>query len=357
MGHLPVEAAIRTGLERIDGIEARFVRLPPMGRAALLLSNDVPVLGSFDLDLQTARWHATQSVRARRTLLPELEAFRPDVIHVNSHTISFGLAGVMRRIPTFLSLDATVEDWHRLGAWRTPRRHSRLFLAPSRSRERRVLAEAAAVLAWTDWARDAAQRACSEARVRTLNPGIDLETFRPARQRSRERPTILFVGGRFAQKGGFDLIEALEPHIGRTADLDVVTPFDLPQREGLRVHRLRRGDPALVDLYQQADVFCLPTHADSMGWVILEAMGCGTPVIASAVGGIPDVLDHGRAGVLVAPKDIRGLRAAIEQLMGDEQRRAELARRSRAACEQRFDARKQTVELVGLMRSAVEQGT
>jgi glycosyltransferase involved in cell wall biosynthesis len=355
MGHVSLETAIRTGLEGVDDVEARFVRLPPMGRAALLLSNNLPLLSSFDLDAQTIRWHATQAVRARRALMPELGTFRPDVLHVNSHTIAFGLAGVMRRIPTFLSLDATVEDWHRLGAWRKARRQSRLMLEPSLRRERRALAEAAAVLAWTDWARDAAERACPQARVRTLNPGVDLETFRPAPHRSRERPTVLFVGGRFGQKGGFDLIDALAPHLGRTVELDVVTPSDVAPRDGLRVHRLRRDDPALVELYQQADVFCLPTHADSMGWVILEAMACGTPVIASAVGGIPEVLDHGRTGVLVAPQDVTGLRAAIEQLLADKERRAELGRRSRTVCQERYDARRQTAELVRLTRLAVEQ--
>jgi glycosyltransferase involved in cell wall biosynthesis len=355
MGHVPVEAAIRIGLEEIEDVDARFARLPPMGRTALALSNDVPLLSSYDLDFQTVRWHVAQGVRARRALMRELDSFRPDVLHVNSHTIALGFVDVMARIPTLLSLDATVEGWHTLGAWRKPRRHSRLLLQPSLRRERRALAAAAAVLAWTDWARDGALRACSAARVQTLNPGVDLRTFRPAPHRPRERPTVLFVGGRFEQKGGFDLIEALAPDLGRTVDLDVVTPVGVPQREGLRVHRVTRGDPALVDLYQQADVFCLPTHADSMGWVILEAMACGTPVIASAVGGIPDLLDQGRTGVLVPPKDGPRLRSAIAELLANDGQRAELGRRSRAVCEERYDARRQTAKLVRLMRLAVEQ--
>jgi hypothetical protein len=58
---------------------------------------------------------------------------------------------------------------------------------------------------------------------------------------------------------------------------------------------------------------------------------------------------------LVAPKDVRGLRATLEQLLASEEQRAELGRRSRDACEQRYDARKQTAQLVRLMRLAADQ--
>ncbi len=350
MGHLPVEAAIRTGLAGLEDVEARFARLEPMGRTARALSDEAPLLARLDLDLQTVRWHAVQAVRARHSVLRELATFRPDVLHVNSHTIALGIPDVMRRIPTFLSLDATVWDWHALGAWRKPRPHSRALLGPSLWQERRVLARAAAVLAWTDWARAAAERACPGVHAVTLNPGIDLETFCPAPRAPRQRPRVLFVGGRFAQKGGFDLLQALTPLLGDAVELDVVSPEALELRPGLRVHRLTHGEARLVDLYQQADVFCLPTHADSMGWVILEAMACGIPVVASAVGGIPDLLDHGRTGVLIPPRDVAALRAALERLLASDDARAELGRRSRALCEQKYDARRQTAELVRLMR-------
>ena len=86
---------------------------------------------------------------------------------------------------------------------------------------------------------------------------------------------MLFVGSRFSQKGGFDLIEAMRLLLedGR-AVIDVVTRDELPTLPGLRVHRVEHHEERLVELYNRAEIFCFPTHADTMGWAILEAMAC-----------------------------------------------------------------------------------
>jgi glycosyltransferase involved in cell wall biosynthesis len=161
---------------------------------------------------------------------------------------------------------------------------------------------------------------------------------------------VLFVGGRFAEKGGDDLLAALGPLAGRTIDLDLVTQDRVDAREGVTVHRIAADDrDALVDLYRQADVFCLPTHGDAAPWALLEAMACAVPVVATSIGGIPDLLG-GSAGVLVRGGDPAGLRAAVLSLLADDTRRAELGRIGRARCEQCYDARVQTARLVEIMR-------
>ena len=132
-----------------------------------------------------------------------------------------------------------------------------------------------------------------------------------------------------------------------------MTAASVPARPGVRVHRLGYGDPQLVDLFQQADVFCLPTHADTFGVVLAEAMGTATPVVSTTVGAIPEVLDGGKVGLLVEPRDRVGLQAALERLLGDEDLRRRLGERGRAWCEQRFDARKQAATLLDRMRAAV----
>ena len=353
MGHVPVQRAISSGLAGMDDVDAHFAMLPPMGPAARALSRHLPLLGALDLDLQTVRWHLVQAWRARQVVRRALAAAPVDVLHITSHSISFGLIDEMRRLPTFLSLDATVWDWQAMGVWRPVRRHSRALLAPSLRLERRALERARAVLAWTPWARRRTQLAYPRARVLEHNPGIDLERFRPETRTQRERARVLFVGGRFREKGGFDLLAAVEPLLGRELELDLVTPATLPERAGLRVHRLGRDDPALVQLYQQADVFCLPTQADTMGWVLLEAMACATPVISTNVGGIPDLV-HDGTGILVPPAEPPALRAALEALVQDEGARRRLGAQGRTVCEQRYDARRQTAELIRLMREAVE---
>ncbi len=186
----------------------------------------------------------------------------------------------------------------------------------------------------------------------THHPGLDLERYRPAPRRVRMRPRVLFVGGRFAAKGGEDLIEALADGLGSEVDLDVVTPEPVPERPGLRIHRLDPSDPELLDLQQQADVFCLPTYGDSNPWVLLEAMACATPVVSTPVGGIPGMLEDGRAGVLVPHGDPRALGEALRALLADPERRAELGARGRARCEAHYDARRQFAALAERLREA-----
>ena len=353
LGHGAFEEGLRAGLAGLERVEARFATLGPMRGAARVAATGIPGLGDLDLDLQRLRWHAVQSARARRTLRAELAAAPVDVVHVHSHTIALALPGELHGVPWFASIDATIESWERMAVWRPMRPYSRALLSPSLARERRVLASATTMLAWTDWARRQVEAICPGARIVVHAPGVDLSRFRPASRVPREALRVLFVGGRFEQKGGFDLLAALETRLGRGVELDLVTAASVAQRPGVRIHRLRHGDPQLVDLFQQADVFCLPTHADTFGIALAEAMGTATPVVSTAVGAIPEVLEGGRAGIVVAPHDRAGLRAALEGLLDDADLRRRLGERGRASCEQRFDARKQAVALLDLMRAAV----
>jgi glycosyltransferase involved in cell wall biosynthesis len=119
------------------------------------------------------------------------------------------------------------------------------------------------------------------------------------------------------------------------------------------VHRLGHGSPELRRLYQQADLLVLPTYGDTNPWVLLEAMACGTPAVSSDVGAIPEMLDHGRAGTVVPSGDVRGLREAIEALLGDGARREALRKVVRERVERRYDARKQFPALASRMRELV----
>jgi glycosyltransferase involved in cell wall biosynthesis len=351
MGHARAAEVLERQLRGHD-VEARFVSLPPLGRVAAAATRGIPGLGTADLDLHPVRWHVTHAVRARRRIASELRRRPADVLHLHTHGLAFLSAGEMRRVPTLLAVDATAWQWHAMGIYRRLRRHSRATLAPSLAMERRALRRAATVLAFSRWSRRGVEEAAPGAHVVEHHPGIDLDEFRPAPRRPRSRPRVLFVGGRFAQKGGDDLLAALGRHAGRELDLDLVTPAEVAQRDGVRVHRLAPSDPELLDLYQQADVFCLPTRGDAVPFAVLEAMGCGTPVVASRIGGIADMLDEGRAGRLVAPGDVRGLAGAVRELLGDELARHELGERGRRRCEEHYDARRQVLALIEIMRAA-----
>jgi glycosyltransferase involved in cell wall biosynthesis len=247
--------------------------------------------------------------------------------------------------PLVLIADVAMLEWRRMAIWRALRPWSRAVMSGSFALERRALRRAALVVAWSEWTRRGLSRRAPEANIRVLHPGLDLDEFRPAVRRSeRSRPRVLFVGGRFAAKGGYDLLAALDPLLGRDLDLELVTPQEIPEREGLSRSTLGPGD-ALAERFRQADLLALPTHGDAIPWVVLEAMASGTPVVSTPVGAIPELLENGRSGVLVPPGRPDLLRRAVVDLLEDQPRRVELGQSARALCEAHYDARRQTALL------------
>jgi D-inositol-3-phosphate glycosyltransferase len=80
----------------------------------------------------------------------------------------------------------------------------------------------------------------------------------------------------------------------------------------------------LPALYAAADLFVMPSHYESFGMAALEALACGTPVVASDVGGLRILIEHGRSGALVPPTDAAALAAQLDTLLHDEEQRAAL---------------------------------
>jgi glycosyltransferase involved in cell wall biosynthesis len=357
LGHGRLVEAHRAGLGDFPGVEARFASLTEMPRLARAAVNrPIEPLRRAGLDMQTLRWHLVQSLRARWELSRQIEQWRPDVVHLYTPAVALTMVHTMRHVPMVLAMDTTVKEWSYMPAWRPEHRYAEATLAPSRALEHRALRAAALVLARTRWVCECVEREFPDVRVLEHHPGIDLDRYRPAPRRPRERPRVLFVGGRFREKGGADLIAALAPELadGRV-ELDVVTPEDVPDRPGVTVHRLAPSDPRLLDLQQQADVACLPTYGDTNPWAILESMACGTPVLATRVGGIPDMIDDGLSGVLVEPGDRVGLRNTLLTLLADPHALRRLGDGARRRCETRYDARRQFGELVELV-SALARG-
>jgi glycosyltransferase involved in cell wall biosynthesis len=352
LGQGQLDAALRSGLGTAPEIDARFVGLTPLGRfERALATRPVPLLAGAHLDFRTLRWHLVQALRARTQLNRELRRWPADVAHIHSHSIALTMPALMRALPVVLSLDATVHGWWAMPGWPLSHRYASITIAPSMALERRALRAAALVLAWTGWAQRDVEREAPGANVVEHHPGLDLQHYRPAPRRERERPRVLFIGGRFVEKGGPDLLQALGQTLAEDVELDIVTQDHVAERPGVRVHRLGPSDPQLLDLQQQADLLCLPTYADTNPWALLETMACGTPVLSTRVGGIPELLDDGRAGALVEHGDARALGETLRALLADPQRRAELAGQARRRCERRYDARRQFARLAERLRA------
>jgi len=152
------------------------------------------------------------------------------------------------------------------------------------------------------------------------------------------------VGWIIEAKGVLELVAAARRVRG--ARFTLVGPAEQPflsrvQREidGLG-GRLRLLPPCaraeVIELYREADVFVLPTWREGFPNVVLEAMAAGLPVVATAVGAIPDALEDGAQGILVPARDVGALATALASLVQDRELRLAMGRRARVRVEERF---------------------
>ena len=103
-----------------------------------------------------------------------------------------------------------------------------------------------------------------------------------------------------------------------------------------------RKDPKdVADFYKSADVYIHAAKVDTFPNVILEALACGTPVVATAVGGIPEQIEDGKTGFLVAPGDAVEMAARVSQVLANQDLRLTLSVQAAESARRRFDLQRQ----------------
>jgi glycosyltransferase involved in cell wall biosynthesis len=165
-------------------------------------------------------------------------------------------------------------------------------------------------------------------RVDVVHNGIDRELFRPAdRAEARRRlgldharKLVLYVGHLSEAKGAFDLLRAFKLREGELGGAGLVLVGDgagaaacraLAQELGVTATFVGEQPHERIPLwFAAADVLALPSWNEGMPNVVIEALACGRPVVASAVGGIPDIV-KGASGALVPPRDPQSLGDAL----------------------------------------------
>src|SRR5205085_1269547 len=166
---------------------------------------------------------------------------------------------------------------------------------------------------------------CGVRDVRVIPNGVRI----PARVEPEAEPAeILFAGRLSPEKGIDELLEA-------TRGMNLVVAGDGPLRD--RVPNALGFVPhdELERLYDRAAIVVLPSYREGLPLCVLEAMAHGRPVVASAVGGIPELVEDGVTGYLAEPGDVAGLRAALERLLADPLLRRRLGRAARASVAER----------------------
>jgi alpha-maltose-1-phosphate synthase len=284
-----------------------------------------------------------------------------DLVH--SHTWYANLAGHLAALRHGIPHVATVHSLEPLRPWKAEQLGGGYAL--SSWAERTALAAAAAVIAVSDGMRSDVLSAYPEIapeRVRVIRNGIDTAEYAPDPGRDvlarhgidPSRPYVIFVGRITRQKGVPVLLRAaaaLDPSAQLVLCAGAADTAELGAEVATLVAGLqetRSGVIWIPEMLPKHDIIQLLSHAlafvcpsvyEPLGIVNLEAMACATAVVASRVGGIPEVVDDGETGLLVPPEDPAALADALNSLLRDPARAAAmgLAGRKRAEAEFSWD--------------------
>jgi len=194
---------------------------------------------------------------------------------------------------------------------------------------RRAIAGAAALIAVSTAIKtELVALGAPDDKVTVLRNGVDLAMFRPMDRTAARaalglvRPTLLSVGHLIERKGHHRVIEAMT----RLAEFDLIIAGEGPERDRLTalIERLGLGGRVrllgsrphdeLPALYSAADMLVLASSREGWANVLLEAMACGTPVVASNIWGNPEVVRRPEAGVIVDENSAEGIAAAVRRL-------------------------------------------
>lgn len=296
----------------------------------------------------------------------------PDIVHC--HTWYTHLAGCLARPLTGARLVLTTHSLEPHRPWKVEQLgsayHATTWI------ERTAYQNADGVIAVSEAMKDDVRElyGVPAERIRVIHNGIDPDEYRPQlspellRRRGidPDLPIILFVGRITRQKGILHLVRAL-PHLDPGAQVVLCAGApDTPEiGEEMRslVDETRRSSAVpivwlpemlprdeLITLYSHAAVFVCPSVYEPFGIINLEAMSCETPVVASAVGGIPEIVVNDETGILVPlePDDSgtfepreperfsRALASAVNELMADPDRRARMGQAARQRVLEKF---------------------
>ena len=260
------------------------------------------------------------AVRARRE-------FEPDVVHAH-WWFPNGLVGTWLSRMSHKPLVTTLHG--------TDVRLAR-SVAFSRPAFRHVINHSAAVTAVSRWLANEAQSVISSPAPIVAPMPVATELFSPGNERQSNR--LLFVGRLNKQKGIELLLHTFSRMPNDDLQLDVIGDGD--DREtlqalagalgvGERVHwHGALPQPKLADFYRRATALVVPSVDEGLGLVAVEAQLCETPVVAFHSGGLPDIIQHDRTGVLVDEVDAGALAAALVSLLERDDRGASLGAAAR----------------------------
>lgn len=225
------------------------------------------------------------------------------------------------------------------------------------------VADAAAVVCISDFARSQVVAVVDPRtleKVHTVRCGIDLDVFRPRSTRpTAPSAQILCLGALSRRKGHVVLLDALKLVLERIPEARLIIVGDGAERAFLEARTKANGigravqfagavgHDRVASFYEATDVFCLPSFAEGVPTVLMEAMAMEIPVVATNIMGVPELVEDGVSGLLVPPARPDLLADALVRLLGDPDLRTRMGRRGRERVLQDYD---RSISSQGLQR-------
>lgn len=293
-------------------------------------------------------------LNVRKSLKQAYNEFRPDIVHAH-YASSYGLLGsFLKHKPYFISI------------WGTD-----VFVFPKKSILNKVVLKRnlrkATDLCSTsyDMAREASKY--TDKKFSVIPFGVDLNVFKPNFKEANSSVHLAIVKTLLPVYGIQYLLPAFRQLIDRNENRDfklsVVGEGDqknellqLVNELKLEGHVSFRGfipNNELPEFYKDVDVAVIPSLRESFGVSAVEALACQKAVIASKVGGLPEIVKDQETGLLVEPAKVDELYNAMQLLTDDADLRKNLAARGRMLVEQEFDWKKNVAEMIGLYSASL----
>lgn len=194
--------------------------------------------------------------------------------------------------------------------------------------------------------------------------GVDPSVFQPRGfNPNPEVFEIICVGRLCSAKGQHILVDAVQQLVEQSRPLRLRIVGDGEDRDSLErhVHALGLGQVIIFegavnqdrirDLYSRADIFSIPSFAEGIPVVLMEAMSMEIPCVTTRITGIPELIRDGIDGLLVAPSDIAGLAAALARLMDDATLREQLGKAARLRVIEHYNLEKNVHRLAEVFRA------
>ena len=355
-GHATMHLHIYRALAEHPEIDVVPLDLPPRSFSRRVAGARIPGLSRLDLDLAPVRAQLASSTTARRMLRAAIASGPVGAIHAFSQHAVLRSIDELRAYPSVISTDGSAAQ----NAVQLPFRHPARF-TPFTARvgehfEAQVFDAATIIVAQSEWCAAAIRERyeLGPDRLRVIPFGIIPPVpALPIELDPTAIPEVTFTGHSMERKGGMALLRAFRSRLRGKCVLNLVTRQPVRPEPGVRVFSdVTPGDPRLIAMLARSAVFALPSEIDKSPYSVLEAMFAGLPVVSTPVGGIPEMVIDNETGLLVPPGDDVAIATAIERLLADDALRTRMGVAAKERAHARFDARKTTADLIGVVAEA-----